>query len=126
MKSQICVIENSNMILFFTPKFKLYFLTKSFYFVIIRFPIRCVVRLWDTYISEPSGFENFHVYVCATFLIYWAPQLKVMEFQDFMLFMQKLPTGEWEIKEIETIVSEAFVLQQLFHDAPNHLKSDSA
>ena len=49
-----------------------------------------------------------------------------MEFQDFMLFMQKLPTGEWEIKEIETIVSEAFVLQQLFHDAPNHLKSDSA
>lgn len=86
-----------------------------------EFPLSCVVRLWDTYISEPEGFSNFHVYVCAVFLIYWSPQLKQMDFQQLMLFMQKLPTGKWRKQEIETLLAEAFVLKSLFHQAPNHL-----
>lgn len=29
-----------------------------------EFPFPCVIRLWDTYISEPlEGFSSFHVYV---------------------------------------------------------------
>ena len=40
--------------------------------------------------------------VCAVFLIYWSPQLKQMDFQQLMLFMQKLPTGKWRNQEIET------------------------
>ena len=32
-------------------------------------PLKCIVRLWDTYLSEETGgFENFHVYVCAVLL----------------------------------------------------------
>jgi len=35
-------------------------------FLMREFPMRCVIRLWDTYIAEQaSGFSNFHVYVCA-------------------------------------------------------------
>ena len=31
--------------------------------------LNCIVRLWDTYLSESSrGFDDFHVYVCASFL----------------------------------------------------------
>jgi len=86
-----------------------------------EFPLPCVVRLWDTYIAEPEGFSNFHVYVCAVFLIYWSPQLKQMDFQQLMLFMQKLPTGKWRKREIETLLAEAFVLKSLFHQAPSHL-----
>jgi len=87
-----------------------------------EFPLPCVIRLWDTYIAEPSeGFRTFHVYVCAVFLIYWSPQLKQMDFQQLMLFMQKLPTGKWRAQEIETLLSEAYVLKSLFHSSPKHL-----
>lgn len=86
-----------------------------------EFPLPCVIRLWDTYIAEPEGFSTFHVYVCAVFLIYWSPQLKQMDFQQLMLFMQKLPTGKWRAQEIETLVAEAYVLKSLFHASPNHL-----
>jgi len=87
-----------------------------------EFPFPCVIRLWDTYIAEPlEGFSSFHVYVCAVFLIYWSPQLKQMDFQQLMLFMQKLPTGKWRNQEIETLLAEAFVLKSLFHSSPNHL-----
>lgn len=40
--------------------------------------------------------------VCAVFLIYWSPQLKQMDYQQLMLFMQKLPTGKWRNQEIES------------------------
>merc|ERR1711881_649539 len=88
-----------------------------------EFPLHCVIRLWDAYIAEgtPQGFSTFHVYVCAVFLVYWSPQLKQMDFQQLMLFMQKLPTGKWRTQEIETLVSEAWVLKSLFHASPKHL-----
>lgn len=90
-----------------------------------EFPLHCVVRLWDTYIAEPSeGFSTFHVYVCAVFLIYWSPQLKQMDFQQLMLFMQKLPTGKWRTQEIETLLAEAYVLKSLFHASPKHLSTN--
>eukprot|EP00928_Gymnodinium_smaydae_P073991 TRINITY_DN57078_c0_g1_i1.p1 TRINITY_DN57078_c0_g1~~TRINITY_DN57078_c0_g1_i1.p1 ORF type:complete len:393 (+),score=73.50 TRINITY_DN57078_c0_g1_i1:76-1179(+) len=88
-----------------------------------EFPLPCVIRLWDTYIAEPEGFSTFHVYVCAVFLIYWSPQLKQMDFQQLMLFMQKLPTSKWRTQEIETLLAEAFVLKSLFHSSPKHLAS---
>lgn len=90
-------------------------------------PLQCVVRLWDTYIAEPSeGFKTFHVYVCAVFMAYWSPQLKQMDFQQIMLFWQKLPTAKWKTKEIETFVAEAFVLKSCFHASPKHLESSAA
>jgi len=87
-----------------------------------EFPLPCIIRLWDAYIAEPlDAFSSFHVYVCAVFLIYWSPQLKQMDFQQLMLFMQKLPTGKWRVREIETLLAEAFVLKSLFHSSPKHL-----
>jgi hypothetical protein len=32
-------------------------------------PLACTVRLWDTYHAEPFGFSDFHLYVCAAFLL---------------------------------------------------------
>jgi len=87
-----------------------------------EFPLPCVVRLWDAYIAEPAeGFSTFHVYFCAVFLIYWAPQLKQMDFQQLMLFMQRLPTGKWKPgAEIETLLAEAYALKYHFHSSPKH------
>jgi hypothetical protein len=41
-----------------------------------EFSLSCVVRLWDTYLSEENGgFEDFHVYVCASFLVHFSGEL---------------------------------------------------
>lgn len=52
-----------------------------------EFNLRCVIRLWDTYISE-DGFENFHVYVCVAFLCQFSSQLQEMDFDELFQFMQ--------------------------------------
>ena len=38
--------------------------------------------MWDTYQAEGSdGFSEFHLYVCAAFLVKWSADLKQREFQ---------------------------------------------
>jgi hypothetical protein len=42
-------------------------------------PLRAILRLWDTYLSEDiGGFENFHVYVCAVLLKTYKEKLMTM------------------------------------------------
>lgn len=44
-------------------------------------PLRAILRLWDTYFAEEqSGFENFHVYVCAVFLQTFKARLLGLQF----------------------------------------------
>ncbi|KAI8878994.1 RabGAP/TBC [Backusella circina FSU 941] len=87
-------------------------------------PLRNTIRMWDTYLAEGSseGFSEFHVYVCAAFLVKWSNQLQKLDFQGIMIFLQQLPTQGWEEKDVELLLSEAFMWKSLFHNAPNHLK----
>jgi hypothetical protein len=84
------------------------------------------IRLFDTYLSEEDGeaygFRTFHVYVCASILTFFSKQLKELEFQDMVLFIQHLPTSSWTDKEVSSILSQAFVYQSLFKGSPSHLK----
>ncbi|KAF9578658.1 GTPase-activating protein, partial [Lunasporangiospora selenospora] len=82
------------------------------------------IRMWDTYLTEhPHGFSEFHLYVCAAFLTKWSAELLKMEFQEIMLFLQAVPTDDWQEKDIEMLLSEAFVWKSLFHPSPKHLSS---
>ena len=54
-------------------------------------PLLCTVRLWDTCLSQSHGFAEFHLYICAAFLLKWrAPLLRQTDFQarleEFVLF----------------------------------------
>jgi len=84
-----------------------------------------ISRMWDTYLSEgPSvGFGVFHVYVCAAFLVTWSEELRQREFQDIMLFLQHLPTTRWHCKDVELLLSQAYIWMSVFQNAPSHLKS---
>jgi hypothetical protein len=85
-------------------------------------PLRALVRLWDTYLSEEeSGFENFHVYVCAVFLKTYKDELMKMSFSDMLEFLQELPTFDFDEKDVEPILSQAYILSTLFDDSPSHL-----
>lgn len=45
-------------------------------------PLRCTIRLWDTYLSEPDGCGSVLLYVCAAFLRHWREHLiKQRDFQ---------------------------------------------
>ncbi|XP_040089291.1 TBC1 domain family member 22A [Oryx dammah] len=86
-------------------------------------PLRCTVRLWDTYQSEPEGFANFHLYVCAAFLVRWRKEiLEERDFQELLLFLQNLPTARWGDEDVSLLLAEAYRLKFAFADAPNHYK----
>lgn len=77
--------------------------------------VKNVVRLWDTYLAEgPDAFSDFHLYVCSVFLCKWSEQLKGMDFQGCIMFLQSLPTQSWSDKDAELLLSEAFVFKNLF------------
>ncbi|KAJ5195179.1 uncharacterized protein N7498_008617 [Penicillium cinerascens] len=85
--------------------------------------IRNTIRMWDTYMAEEQGFSRFHLYVCAAFLVKWTDQLLKMDFQEIMMFLQALPTKDWTEKDIELLLSEAFIWQSLFQDSRAHLRA---
>ena len=47
--------------------------------------VRNTIRMWDTYMAEDQGFSDFHLYVCAAFLVKWSEQLMKMDFQVLLL-----------------------------------------
>ncbi|KAI5942822.1 TBC1 domain family member 22A [Manis javanica] len=86
-------------------------------------PLRCTIRLWDTYQSEPEGFSHFHLYVCAAFLVRWRKEiLEERDFQELLLFLQNLPTAHWGNEDVSLLLAEAYRLKFAFADAPNHYK----
>jgi len=91
-----------------------------------EFNLPCIMRLWDTYLSEgDGGFEDFHVYVCAAFLCQFSGEIRSMQFDDLFGFMQNMPTGDWGDSEVEIVLSQAFVLSTLFDGSDAHLVSQS-
>jgi hypothetical protein len=87
-------------------------------------PLRCTIRLWDTYLAEPDGCGSVLLYVCAAFLRHWREELiKQRDFQGLMLLLQNLPTHNWDSADIGLIVAEAFRLKYTFDSAPRHLGS---
>uniref|UniRef100_A0A8C4QSC4 TBC1 domain family, member 22B n=1 Tax=Eptatretus burgeri TaxID=7764 RepID=A0A8C4QSC4_EPTBU len=86
-------------------------------------PLRCTIRLWDTYQAEPEGFSQFHLYVCAAFLTHWRKEiLSEKDFQGLMLLLQNLPTMHWGNEEVSLLLAEAYRLKFMFADAPNHYR----
>lgn len=88
-------------------------------------PLRCTIRLWDTYLAENDSFASFQLYVCAAFLLYWRENLlRQNDFQGLLLLLQNLPTQSWTSSHISMLVAEAYSLKVMFADAPNHLQSN--
>lgn len=67
-----------------------------------------------------SSLNEFHVFVCAAFLIRWSDQLMDMDFQNIITFLQNPPTRNWEETDIEMLLSEAYIWQSLYKDATSH------
>ncbi|KAG5982611.1 hypothetical protein E4U55_001678 [Claviceps digitariae] len=84
--------------------------------------VKNIIRMWDTYLAEEQGFSEFHLYVCAALLVKWSDKLTKLDFQEIMMFLQSLPTKSWTEKDIELLLSEAFIWQSLYKGSAAHLK----
>ncbi|CAE6429845.1 unnamed protein product [Rhizoctonia solani] len=83
--------------------------------------VKNTIRMWDTYLAEGTdSFSQFHLYVCSAFLVKWSEKLKSMDFQGIIMFLQSLPTQDWSDHEIELLLSEAFLLSSVWHNAQSH------
>lgn len=60
--------------------------------------------------------------VCAFDLLPLVPKLTERWIQEIMMFLQALPTRDWTEKDIELLLSEAFIWQSLFQDSRAHLR----
>jgi hypothetical protein len=83
-------------------------------------PFSLGVRLWDTYLSEGQALKEFLVYILSSFLLSWAPELKDMDFQELIMFLQRVPTQDWTETEIELVLSRAFMWRASFKGASSH------
>jgi len=87
-------------------------------------PLKCSIRLWDTYLAEIDCFAIFQLYVCAAFLLHWRQELlEEKDFQGLMIMLQNLQTQNWTDTDINLLLAEAYRLKFTFADAPNHLSS---
>jgi hypothetical protein len=84
-------------------------------------PFRLALRLWDTFIAEGHAFRDFLPYVCAALLDAFSEQLMQLDFADALMFLQKLPTAEWEERALEAVLSQAYVWRETFESARAHL-----
>ncbi len=86
--------------------------------LIREFPLRVIIRLWDTYMAEVNGFGVFHVYVCAALLRMFSKDIMKMKLENILMLLQSMPTQHWAPgREEETLLSEAFILKSLFESA---------
>jgi hypothetical protein len=57
------------------------------------------------------------------FQVFFQPQWRLFGLnavQGIIMFLQSLPTQDWGDHEIEMLLSEAFVLNSIWHNAQSH------
>lgn len=80
-------------------------------------PLAAIMRVWDTYLAEEtSGFESFHVYVCAVLLERFRDKLLTMQFQEILMFLQELPTSEWGEEDVEPLLAQAYIFSTQYSE----------
>lgn len=88
-------------------------------FLLHELPLECSIRMFDTYISESRGFSDLHVYVCAALLTRFSRRLRKMDFDEMFYFLtfgiRNMPENQFQIEDLESLISQAFVWQQRFH-----------
>lgn len=80
-----------------------------------EFPLKLIIRIWDTYFSEEDAFNSFHLFVCACLLLNFSENIKKMqEFQDVIMFLQNLPMHNWTLDEIEVLLAKSYQIHSLY------------
>ena len=91
-----------------------------------EFPLRLLFRLWDGFLSINDGFRVFSMYVAAALILKWKEKIKKDSFNEILLFLQNLPTDEWQERDINEFLSQAYLYFSWFNGSPSHLKNNES
>eukprot|EP00039_Didymoeca_costata_P031058 m.32921 g.32921 ORF g.32921 m.32921 type:complete len:442 (+) comp8467_c0_seq1:78-1403(+) len=84
-------------------------------------PLKAIIRLWDTYLSEGDSFTTLHLYTSAALLLSMSEGLLACkDLSEIMIFVQSLPTESWGEREVAELLAEAYRLKFSFHEAQKH------
>jgi hypothetical protein len=83
-------------------------------------PFNLGIRIWDTYLSEGPELKDFLIYVLSSFLLSWTPDLREKDFQELIMFLQHCPTENWTERDIELVLSRAFMWRVSFQVPLSH------
>lgn len=75
-------------------------------------PFQLVIRVWDALLAEDDGISDLHVYVCAALIIRFSEQLQKMDFEEAILLLQRLPTEQWRIRDVDELLSQAHMWKE--------------
>jgi len=76
----------------------------------------------DTYIAENDQVGDFVAYFCAALLMHWSADLKALDFQGIIVFLQSLPTDNWTLVEVRKLLLTAVLCSQSTdHASSSHL-----
>ncbi|KAG6487725.1 hypothetical protein ZIOFF_056322 [Zingiber officinale] len=78
--------------------------------LIREIPFHLVTLLRDTYLAEADSLPDFLcICVSASLLLTWSDKLQKFDFQEMVMFLQHLPTEDWNHHELEMVLSWAFM-----------------
>ncbi|KAG5472360.1 hypothetical protein LSCM1_03759 [Leishmania martiniquensis] len=84
------------------------------------------LRLLDAYLSdEERRWSVTHVYVCAALLLRWGSQLMAFgeDYISAMKFLQAPPTEKLSLRDMQDVLSEGYVLQNLYEASLKRLST---
>ena len=88
-------------------------------FLLRETSVNHIIRMWDTYLSSvPSGFESFHIFVCAAIIVQDSEKLKSMSLEDIFQYIQSMNYDG----DVDVLLSQAYVLSTLFDGNEAHLE----
>lgn len=77
-------------------------------------PLNLSTKLMDFYLTEDSSQDELCLYLMLALVLKFSTRLKELKKEQIIIFLQRLPTGSWGDQDIHLLVSEAFVLKNMF------------
>jgi hypothetical protein len=56
----------------------------------------------------------------------FSEKLKLLDFEQITIFFQDMPTTQFTIVEVQSLLSKAYVCKSLYQNSPNHLNGPKA
>ena len=77
-------------------------------------PVDVALRLWDCYLAEGDQMAKFHIFVCCSFIEIFSNDIKKIDgFDTTLIYIQKIPTENWNQIHGDFIARRAYEIRRL-------------
>lgn len=89
-----------------------------------EFNVQQLIMIWDKILAEEQDVSTYLSYVWAALLLMLSKEIKKLADtpEEVILFIQDLPTSQWDNQDIKLLMAESYQLQRLYQ-YNHHLSS---